>query len=167
MCCGAASATYHSAPSDARASLHGTTPGTEYRGTVLARWGIRIGMGLAGVALGILVSDAVLQGLSLTVTALVETTVIFWLIHIGVQFMALRVLIRQPSVALAGLLAIASTIVSLIIVNLIVSGLHISGITTYFWATLIIWVTTALSDTMGQRMIRDRRLDRREERRNG
>ena len=102
--------------------LHGTTPGADYRGTVLARWGIRIGMGLAGVALGILVSDAVLSGLSLTFTALVETTVIFWLIHIAVQFMALRVLIRQPSVALAGLLAIASTIVSLIIVNLIVSG---------------------------------------------
>ncbi len=167
MCCGAALATYHSAPSRARASLHGTTSGTEYRETVLARWGIRIGMGLAGVALGILVSDAVLTGLSLTVTALVETTVIFWLIHIAVQFMALRVLIRQPSVALAGLLAIASTIVSLIVVNLIVSGLHISGITTYFWATLIIWVTTALSDTMGQRMIRDRRMDRRAERHNG
>ncbi len=167
MCCGAAIATYHSPAADAGAALHGAVPGTDYRGTVLVRWGIRIGMGLAGVALGILVSDAVLTGLSLTVTALVETTVIFWLIHIAVQFMALRVLIRQPSVALAGLLAIASTIVSLIVVNVIVSGLHISGVTTYFWATLIIWVTTALSDTMGQRMIRDRRMDRREERRNG
>jgi hypothetical protein len=158
-------ATYHSRPACARASRHGTAAGTEYRGAVLARWGIRIGMGLAGVALGILASDAVLQGLSLTATALVETTVVFWLVHIAVQFMALRVLIRQPSVALAGLLAIASTIISLVVVNLIVSGLHISGITTYFWATLIIWVTTALSDTMGQRMIRDRRMDRREERR--
>ena len=124
-------------------------------------------MGLAGVALGILVSDAVLEGLSISAAALVETTIVFWLIHLAVQFMALRVLIRQPSVALAGLLAIASTIVSLIVVNLIVSGLHIHGISTYFWATLIIWVTTALSDTMGQRMIRDRRKDRREERRNG
>jgi CDP-diglyceride synthetase len=80
--------------------------------------------------------------------------------------MALRVLIRQPSVALAGLLAIASTIVSLIIVSLVVSGLHIRGATTYLFATLIIWLTTAAADFIGQRMIRDRRLDRREERRN-
>jgi hypothetical protein len=92
--------------------------------------------------------------------------VIFWLVHLAVQFMALRVLIRQPSVALAGLLAIASTIVSLVVVNLLISGLHIRGATTYLFATLIIWVTTALADTMGQRMIRERRLDRREERRN-
>ncbi len=124
---------------------------------MLARWGIRIGMGLVGVVVGLLVSDVVLQDLSITATALVETTVIFWLVHIAIQFVALRVLIRQPSVALAGLLAIASTIVSLVIVNLIVPGLHIHGATTYLFATLFIWITTALSDTIGQRMIRDRR----------
>jgi hypothetical protein len=133
---------------------------------VLVRWAIRIGMGLAGVAVGILVAAAVLSDLSLSVTALVETTVIFWLVHIAVQFLALRVLIRQPSVALAGLLAVASTIVSLVIVVLVVPGLHVHGATTYLYATLIIWVTTALSDMVARRMIRDRRMDRREERRN-
>jgi len=133
---------------------------------VLVRWAIRIGMGLAGAALGIVVSAAVLTDFSISATGIIEATVIFWLVHLAVQFMALRVLIRQPSVALAGLLAIASTIVSLVIVNLVISGLHIRGATTYLFATLIIWVTTALADTMGQRMIRERRLDRREERRN-
>ena len=132
---------------------------------MLARWGIRIGMGLAGVAVGIVVADAVLDDLSISATALVETTVIFWLIHLAVQFLALRVLIRQPSVALAGLLAIASTVISLLIVNLIVSGFHIHGPSTYLWATLIIWATVALADMIGQRMIRDRRLDRRQDRR--
>jgi hypothetical protein len=123
-------------------------------------------MGLAGAALGIVVSAAVLTDFSISATGIIEATVIFWLVHLAVQFMALRVLIRQPSVALAGLLAIASTIVSLVVVNLLISGLHIRGATTYLFATLIIWVTTALADTMGQRMIRERRLDRREERRN-
>ncbi len=66
-------------------------------------------------------------------------------------------LVRQPSVALAGLLALAATIVSLIIVNVIVSGLYISGASTYVLATLIVWLTTATSDTIGRRMIRDRR----------
>jgi len=122
-------------------------------------------MGLVGVAAGILLASGILVDMSISTTALVETTVIFWLIHIGVQFLALRILVRQPSVALAGLLAITSTIVSLIIVVLIVPGLHIHGASTYLFATLIIWVTTALADMIGTRMIRDRRRERRQERR--
>jgi len=122
-------------------------------------------MGLAGAAVGLLISSAVLTGLSISVTALVEATAIFWIVHLVVQFLALRVLIRQPSVALAGLLAIASTVVSLVIVTLIVPGLHVHGASTYLFATLIIWLSTAAADFIGQRMIRDRRMDRREERR--
>ncbi len=132
---------------------------------MLVRWAIRIGMGLAGAAVGLVVSAAVLSGLSVTATALVEATVVFWLVHLAVQFLALRVLIRQPSVALAGLLAIASTVVALVIVTIVVSGLHVHGADTYLFATLIIWLTTALADFVGQRMIRERRLNRREERR--
>ena len=132
---------------------------------MFARWGIRIAMGLIGVAAGVLVSSAVLADMSISTTAFVETTVIFWLIHIGVQFLALRVLIRQPSVALAGLLAVASTIVSLVIVVLIVPGLYIHGASTYLFATLIIWVTTAIADMIGTWKIRDRRMDLRQERR--
>jgi hypothetical protein len=45
----------------------------------------------------------------------------------------------------------------LIIVNAIVSGLYIHGIQTYVLATLIIWLTTAISDAAGGRMARDRR----------
>ena len=47
-------------------------------------------------------------------------------------------LIRQPSVAMAGLLALASTIIALIIVNIVISGISISGVATYAPATLII-----------------------------
>ena len=128
---------------------------------MLARWGIRIGTGLVGVAVGIILASAILSDMSISATALLETTLIFWLVHIGVQFMALRILVRQPSVALAGLLAIAATIISLVIVVLIVSGLHIRGLSTYLFATLIIWIATALADLFGTRMIRDRRQERR------
>ena len=132
---------------------------------MLVRWAIRIGMGLAGAAVGLLVSSAALSGLSITATALVEATAVFWIVHLVVQFLALRVLIRQPSVAMAGLLAMGSTVVALIIVTLVVPGLHVHGPTTYLWATLIIWVSTAAADVVGRRMIRDRRQDRREDRR--
>ena len=128
---------------------------------MLIRLGIRVGTSLAGIAVGVLLSGALLSKFSIDATAVVEATLIFWIVHLGVQFMALRVLVREPSIALAGLLALASTIVSLFIVNVIVSGLTISGLQTYVLATAIIWLATAVSDTIGRRMIRARRAERR------
>lgn len=90
---------------------------------MLVRWGIRVGTSLVGIAVGILVSSAVLSKFSIDATAVVEATLIFWAVHLVVQLLALRVLVHEPSIALAGLLALASTIVALIIVNAIVSGL--------------------------------------------
>jgi hypothetical protein len=126
---------------------------------MLRRLGIRLVASLIGIAVGLLLSSAVLGKFSINATALVEATLIFWVVHLGIQVLALRVLVRQPSVALAGLLALAATVVSLIIVNAIVSGLFIHGIQTYVLATLIIWLTTAVGDTAGSRMVRDRRED--------
>jgi hypothetical protein len=124
---------------------------------VLRRLGIRFAASLIGIAVGLLISDAVLSKFSLNATALVESTLIFWGIHLCIQVVALRMLVRGPSIALAGLLALGSTIISLIIVNAIVSGLTIQGFQTYIWATLIIWATTAVSDSIGRRMVRERR----------
>ncbi len=128
---------------------------------MLRRWGTRLGASLVGIAAGLLLCSAVLENVSLTASALIEATLLFWVTHIVVQFLALRVLIRQPSVALAGLLALASTIIALIIVSLIVPGLSVHGATTYVGATVIIWVATALADTWARRTIRDQRADRR------
>lgn len=128
---------------------------------MLARWGIRFGTSLAGIAVGILVSSAVLSKFSIDAAAVIEATLLFWIVHIVVQLFALRVLVRQPSIALAGLLALASTIVALIIVNAILSGLSIHGIQTYALATLIIWLTTAVGDFVGRQLLRDRREARR------
>ena len=124
---------------------------------MLVRWGIRVATSLVGVAVGIIVSSAVLSKFSIDATAVVEAILIFWLVHLVVQLIALRVLVHEPSIALAGLLALASTIVALIIVNAIVGGLAIHGFQTYVFATLIIWVATSISDMIGRRMIRARR----------
>jgi hypothetical protein len=128
------------------------------------RLGIRVIASLIGIAVGLIISSAVLSEFSINVTGVVEATLVFWIVHLGVQLLALRVLVRQPSIALAGLLAIASTIVSLIIVNAIVSGLNIHGFSTYVFATLIIWAATAISDTAGTRMAREERQDARDDR---
>lgn len=128
---------------------------------MLARLGIRLFASLAGILIGIVLSVGLLGGFTATTRAIVVATLLFWVVHVVVNFIALRILIRQPSVATAGLLALASTIVALIIVNLVVSGLTIHGASTYVLATLIIWIATALSDMFGRRKIRERRQERR------
>jgi hypothetical protein len=116
-----------------------------------------MGASLAGIAIGLLLCAAIFERFSIDATALVEATLLFWVVHIVVQFMALRVLVRQPSVALAGLLALASTIVALIVVALILEGLTVHGAGTYVGATVVIWITTAGADTLARRMVRERR----------
>lgn len=132
---------------------------------MLVRFGIRVAASLVGVAVGLIVSTVVLSKFSISAAGFIEATLLFWVIHIVVQFMALRVLIRQPSIALAGLLALGSTIVALVIVNFVASGLTIHGASTYVFATLLIWACTAISDSIGRRMVRERRHERREARR--
>src|SRR6188472_2816131 len=124
---------------------------------MLARWGIRIASSLIGIVVGIVLSTAIFSGFSTTTAGIVEATFVFWIVFLIVNFLALRVLIRQPSVALAGLLALGSTIVSLIIVNLIVSDISIRGVSAYLGATVVIWISTVVADSIGRRMIRDRR----------
>jgi hypothetical protein len=121
---------------------------------VVKRQAIRLGTSLAAIAVGVIISASVLNRFSVTAGAVVVASLLFWLVHIVVSVFALRVLVRQPSVALAGLLALASTIVALIVVNLVVSGLSIHGASTYVAATLIIWATTSVGDIVGRRLIR-------------
>ena len=120
-----------------------------------------MGTSLVAIAAGLLICSAVLSDFSINAGGLLEATLLFWIVHILVSFLALRVLIRQPSVAMAGLLALASTIVALVIVALIVPGLHVHGAVTLVAATVIIWVMTVIGDFVARSMIRDRREARR------
>ena len=132
---------------------------------MLRRWGIRLGSSLVAIAAGLLICSAVLSDFSVNAGGLLEATLLFWVVHIAVSFLALRVLIRQPSVAMAGLLALASTIIALVIVALVVPGLTVHGAGTFVAATVIIWVATAAGDVVARSMIREHRAERRAERR--
>ncbi len=124
---------------------------------MLSRWGIRLASSLIGIAAGLALSAAIVSKVSINAGALVAATLIFWAVHFFVQVIALRILIRQPSIALAGLLALISTIVALIIVTAIVGGLSIHGPKAYIPAALIIWITTALADTIANHKIKEQR----------
>jgi len=125
--------------------------------SAVRRWGIGLGSSLVGIAVGILLSSLLLSRFSISAAGVVEATLLFWVVYLGVSFVALHVLVREPSTAEAGLLALASTIVSLLIVNAIVDGLAIHGIETYVAAAVIIWLTTSVSDVIRRRIILARR----------
>ena len=127
---------------------------------MLKRLGIRLLAGLLGSAVGLLICDVALEQFSISAAAVLEATLVFWLAHIAVSFIALKVLVRQPSVALAGLLALASTIAALFIAVAIVPGLTVHGAQTYVWATLIVWATTAVADIAARRTIREQRFEK-------
>ncbi|HTT50525.1 MAG TPA: hypothetical protein VMH35_03890 [Streptosporangiaceae bacterium] len=129
---------------------------------MLKRLAIRFVATLIGIAAGLLICAAVLTEFHIDAAAVVEATLLFWAVHMVIQLIALRVLVREPSVALAGLLALASTIIALIIVNAVLSGLTIHRLYTYVLATIIIWITTALADMIGRRIARARRAERKE-----
>ncbi len=125
---------------------------------MLARWGINLGMSILGIAVGLLLCGVLFgDDFEMTTEGLIFATIVFWIAHLILNFLALRVLVREPSVAMAGLLALVSTIVALLVVNWIVDGVSISGTATYLFATLVIWITTAVADFMGTRMVRARR----------
>ena len=125
---------------------------------MLARWGINLGMSLLGIAVGLLICAALFgDDFEMTTEGLIFATLVFWVAHLILNFFALRVLVHEPSVAMAGLLALISTVVALLVVNWIVDGVSISGTGTYLFATLVIWITTAVADFMGTRMVRARR----------
>jgi CDP-diglyceride synthetase len=129
---------------------------------MLVRWGIRLLSSLIGIGVGIAIAAIALGDFDLSFTGLVEATILFWIVHLIVSFLALRILVRQPSVAMVGLLALGATVVSLIIVSIIVGGVKIHGPLTYIVAAIIIWITTAIGDFIGRRMIRERRQERRD-----
>jgi hypothetical protein len=129
---------------------------------VFQRLGIRVLSSLAGIAVGLVLSAAFLSGFKISFGALVVSSLVFWAAHLLVSFFLLRILVRQPSIALAGLLALASTVVSLVITSVFVNGLTVHGVQAYVVSTVVIWLCTVGADFLGRRRIRELRRDRRD-----
>lgn len=120
---------------------------------------MRVFSSLIGIAVGLIVSAAVLSKFSVTLTALVVATAVFWVVHIVAELLALRVFFRNPSFVMLLVVSLGATIISLIIVELFVSGLSIRGAVTYVEAAVIIWACTSISLAAGRHRLRERRRD--------
>jgi putative membrane protein len=105
---------------------------------------IRLLIALASDAVGLIVAAAVLDGMSLDATGFVVAVVVFAVVFAVAQPFLISVFRRSPAPVLGGV-ALIATLVSLIVTTLVTDGLSISGVGTWFAATVIVWFVSVLA----------------------
>lgn len=94
-------------------------------------------------ALGLLAAAWLLEDFKLTAGGFVIAVVLFTVVYaIAQPFFTQMAMSKVP--ALRGGVALVATLVGLIITALITDGLSISGISTWFLATVVVWVVALL-----------------------
>ncbi len=108
---------------------------------------ISAALALAGNAIGLIVAAAALDGMEISGAAFVLAVVIFTAVDIVIQPFLTQMAMRSVA-ALRGATALAATLMSLIVTSLLSDGLQISGLDTWFWATLIVWLASVLAGVL-------------------
>jgi uncharacterized membrane protein YvlD (DUF360 family) len=105
---------------------------------------VRMGIALAGNAVGLLVAAAVLDRMHVNATSFLVAVVIFTTVLALLQpFIVAQV--RRAAPPLVGGVALIATFVSLLITTIVSDGLSISGLSTWIAATVIVWIGSLLA----------------------
>jgi uncharacterized membrane protein YvlD (DUF360 family) len=108
---------------------------------------IRLGLTLAGNALGIWLAALLLDGVSVSGTAFVIAVVIFTVLAAIIQPLVTKMAMKNAE-ALQGSSALITTFVALVLTALISDGLSIDGIGDWVLATVIVWLATMLAGVL-------------------
>jgi uncharacterized membrane protein YvlD (DUF360 family) len=101
---------------------------------------------LVANAVGLLVANAVLDGMNLDFSGFVVALVIFTVaVAIMTPFLASVLRRNQSASAALGGVALIGTLVALIITDLVSDGLSIDGVGTWIAATVIVWLASLLA----------------------
>jgi uncharacterized membrane protein YvlD (DUF360 family) len=119
-------------------------------------WGI---IHLLANTLGLLIAWAVLPRFHIDLTSFIVAVVIFTVVETLVQPL-LRQMAINSARALQGSVALITTFVGLIVTDLLTSGLHIEGVSTWLFATVIVWLATLLAELVLPLFVLRRTLDR-------
>ena len=105
---------------------------------------IRAVVNLVSAAIGLLVADALLDGMKVTASGFVLTVAIFTVAQMILAPFIFNV-VRKNADAFLGGIGIVSTLAALIIASLFGDAVSISGIGTWFLAAVIVWLASALA----------------------
>ncbi len=115
--------------------------------THMVRALIRLGLTLAGNALGIWLAALLLDGVSVSGTAFVIAVVIFTVLEVIIQPLVTKMAMKNAE-ALQGSSALITTFLALVITALVSDGLSIDGIGNWILATVIVWLATMLAGVL-------------------
>lgn len=107
---------------------------------------VRLGIALAGNAVGLIVASLVFDGFDIDVTSFIVALVIFTItLALMTPFLASALRRNRSSSAALGGVSLIATFVALLITDLLSDGLSISGIGTWIGATVIVWLGSLLA----------------------
>lgn len=104
---------------------------------------IRVGLALAGNAIGLIIAAIVLPDMSLSGAAFFVAVVIFTVLTAVIEPLVSKIAADRSSL-LETASALVSTFVALVITVLVSDGLKIDGVLPWVLATVIIWLATML-----------------------
>ena len=113
---------------------------------------IRVGLSLAGNAIGLLVASLLLDKMDVSGAAFLIAVVIFTVLTAVIEPLIAK-LTSSKAEALEGASALITTLLALIITALISDGLDISGAGTWILATVIVWIVTLIAGVVLARFV--------------
>jgi hypothetical protein len=105
-------------------------------------WGV---IHLIANALGLLIAWIVLPRFHINAESFIIAVVIFTVVEVVAEPL-LRQMAINSMAAIRGSVALITTLVGLIITDILSTGLSIDGLSTWIFATLIVWLATLLAE---------------------
>ncbi len=113
---------------------------------------IRIGLSLAGSAIGLWIASIVLDDMSISGTAFLIAVVIFTVLTAVLQPLVSKVA-EKNAPALESASALISTFLALVITTLVSDGLSIEGAAAWILATVLVWLFSLIAGVVLVRFV--------------
>ena len=113
---------------------------------------IRIGLSLAGNAIGLLVAAIILDDMSLSGAAFLIAVVIFTVLTAVLQPLVSKVAEKNAPALQSGS-ALITTFLALVLTALISDGLDIDGAVTWILATVLVWLLTVIAGVVLAKLV--------------
>lgn len=113
---------------------------------------IRIGLSLAGNAIGLLVAAIILDDMSLSGAAFLIAVVIFTALTAVLQPLVSKVAEKNAPALQSGS-ALITTFLALVLTALISDGLDIDGAVTWILATVLVWLLTVIAGVVLAKLV--------------
>ena len=121
---------------------------------------IKVGLTIAGNAIGLLVAAALLDDVKLSGAAFILAVIIFTVAELILEPF-IEKMVTEHAERLRIFTSLVTTFLALLVTDLLSDGLSIEGASTWLLATVIVWLGTLLAGVILLRLFVDERRDAR------